>query len=128
MLPEYTSSFTLISSINMFHMIKMKFSLLEACLPAYSFVDIDIIMPICTAVCDTFHPLSCDVFSSIIHKYNRNTCWLDPFPTKLLLSHFDEKTKSGFWDKKYRTVANLSFIPKIIEKAIATQINTNIVI
>ena len=47
-LPEYTSSFTLASSINMFfiekiHNIKMEFPLLEACLPAYSFVDIDTI-------------------------------------------------------------------------------------
>ena len=28
----------------------MEFPLLEACLPMYSFVDIDIIMPVCTAV------------------------------------------------------------------------------
>ena len=54
MLPEYTSSFTLASSINMFlieknHEIKMEFPLLEKCLPAYSFVDIDTIMPVCTA-------------------------------------------------------------------------------
>ena len=54
-LPEYTSSFTLASTINMFFMdkistIKMEFPLLEACLPVYSFVDIDIIMPACTAV------------------------------------------------------------------------------
>ena len=70
-LPEYTSSFTLASSINMF--------LLEACLPAYSFVDIDTIMPVCTAVFDTFQPLSCDVLASIIHKLNRTTCGLDPF-------------------------------------------------
>ena len=91
-LPEYTSSFTLASSINMFfiekiHNIKMEFPLLEACLPAYSFVDIDTIMPVCTAVFDTFLPLSCDVLASIIHKLNRTTCGLDPFPTKLLMSH-----------------------------------------
>ena len=43
------------------HNIKMEFPLLEACLPAYSFVDIDTIMPVCTAVFDTFQPLSCDV-------------------------------------------------------------------
>ena len=42
-------------------MIKMEFPHLEACLPAYSFVDIDIIMPVCTAVFDTFQPHSCDV-------------------------------------------------------------------
>ena len=46
-LPEYTSSFTLASTINKFlidkiNTIKMEFPLLEACLPVYSFVDIDI--------------------------------------------------------------------------------------
>ena len=55
-------------------MIKMEFPLLEACLPAYSFVDIDIIMSVCTSVFDTFQPISCDVLTSIIHK-------------KLLMSH-----------------------------------------
>ena len=67
--------------------IKMEFHLLEACLPVYSFVHIDIIMPACTAVFDTFHPLSCDVFSSLISKLNKTTCVLDQFPTKLLMSH-----------------------------------------
>ena len=65
----------------------MEFPLLEACLPLYSFVDIDTIMPVYTAVFDTFQPLSCDVLASIIHKLNRTTCGLDPFPTKLLMSH-----------------------------------------
>ena len=44
-------------------------------------------MLVCTAVFDTFQPLSCDVLASIIHKLNRTTCRLDPFPTKLLMSH-----------------------------------------
>ena len=65
----------------------MEFPLLEACLPAYSFVDIDTIMLVCTAVLDTFQPLSCDVLASIIHKLNRTTYKLNPFPTKLLISH-----------------------------------------
>ena len=39
----------------------MEFPLLEACLPAYLFVDIDTIMPVCTAVFDIFQGLSCDV-------------------------------------------------------------------
>ena len=91
-LPEYTGSFTLASSINMFfiekiHNIKMEFPLLEACLPAYSFVDKDTIMPVCTAVFDTLQPLYCDVLASVIHKLNRTTCGLDPFPIKLLMSH-----------------------------------------
>ena len=91
-LPEYTSSFTLASSITMFFIekinnIKMEFPLLEACLPAYSFVDFDTIMHVCTAVFDTLQPLSCDVLASIIHKLNRTTCGLDPFPTKVLMSH-----------------------------------------
>ena len=38
-------------------------------------------------VFDTFHPLSCDVLSSLISKLNKTTCVLDPFLTKLLLSH-----------------------------------------
>ena len=92
-LPEDTSSFTLASSINIFfiekiHKIQMEFPLLEVCLPAYSFVDIDTIMPVCTLVfLNTFQPLSYDVLASIIHKLNRTTCGLDPFPTKLLMSH-----------------------------------------
>ena len=69
------------------HNIKMEFPLLEACLPAYSFVDIYTIMPVCTVVFDTFQPLSWDVLASIIHKLNRTTCGLDPFPTQLLMSH-----------------------------------------
>ena len=42
-------------------------------------------MPVCTGVFDIFQPLSCDVVASIIHKLNRTG--LDPFPTKLLMSH-----------------------------------------
>ena len=67
--------------------IKIEFPLLEACLPAYSFISIDIIMLIYPAVFDTFQQLSCDVLASIIHKLNRTTCGLDPFPTKLVISH-----------------------------------------
>ena len=44
-------------------------------------------MPACMAVFDTFHPLSCDALSSLIRKLNKTTCVLDPFPTKLLMSH-----------------------------------------
>ena len=33
---------------------------------------------------DSFQPVSCDVLSSIIHKLNRTTCGLDPFPTKFI--------------------------------------------
>ena len=65
----------------------MEFILLEACLPAYSFVDIDTIMPVGSAVFDTFLRLSSDVLASIINKLNNTTCGLDHFPTKLLISH-----------------------------------------
>ena len=132
----------------------MEFPLQKACLPVYSFVDIDRIMPVCTAVFDTFHPLSCDVSSSLIHQLNKATCVLKPFSTKLLMSRlsyildiilcimnlcfssgvFPTFCKSSIFFslikkqgldpeilKKYRPVANLSFISKIIEKAIATQ-------
>ena len=91
-------------------------------------------MPACTAVFDTFHPLSCDVLSSLIRKLNKSTCVLDPFPTKLLMSDiilcivnlcfssgvFPTPCKSSIIFplqgpdpeilKNYRPVANLSFI------------------
>ena len=73
-LPEYTSSFTLAPTVNMFFIDTIntiKFPLLEACLPVYSFVDIDIIMRVGTAVFDTFHPFSCDVLSSRIRKFSK---------------------------------------------------------
>ena len=105
-------------------------------------------------------PLSCDVVASIIHKLNRTTCGLDPFPTKLLMSHlssiiniilrivnfcfssgdFPASCKSAIISplikkqgldseilKNYRPVANLSFIKKIIEKTIATQIHSHLI-
>ena len=135
---------------------------MEACLPAYSFVDIDTLMPVCTAVFDTFQPLSCDVLACIIHKLNRTTCGLDSISTKLLMSHlssiiniilrivnlcfssgdFPASCKSAIISpppfikkqgldseilKNYRPVANLSFISKIIEKAIATQIHSHLI-
>ena len=126
----------------------------------YLFVDIDIIMPACTAVFDIFHPLPCDLLSSLIRKLNKTTCVFDPFPTKLLMSHlsiileiirctvnlcfstgvFPTPCKSsnilplimkqGLDPeilKNYRPVANLSFISKIIEKAIATQIHDHLI-
>ena len=133
---------------------------MEACLPVCSFVDIDLIMPACTAVFDTFHPLFCDVLASLISKLNKTTCVLDPFPTKLLMSHlsyildiilcivnlcfssggFPTRCKSSIIFplikkqgldpeilKNFRPVANLSFISKIIGKAIATQIHDHLI-
>ena len=157
MLPEYTRSFTLSSTINKFVIdkistIKMEFPLLEACLPVYSFVDIDTIMPACTAVFDTFDPFSCDVLSSLISKLNKTTCVLDPFPTKLLMSHLSyildiilcivnlcfspgvlpTPCKSSIIfslikKQNYRPVANLSFISIFFEKALATQIHDHLI-
>ena len=63
----------------------------------YSFVDIDIIMPACTVVFDTFHPLSCDVVSSLIRKLNKTACVLDPFPTKLLMCHLSSILDIIIW-------------------------------
>ena len=127
----------------------MEFSLLEACLPVYSFVDIDIIMPACTAVFDTFHPLSSDVLSSLNSKLNKTTCVSDPFPTKLLMSHlsyildiilfivnlcfssdvFPTPCKSSiiFPLIKKEGLDSEIFISKIIEKAIATQIHDHLI-
>ena len=117
-------------------------------------------MPVCTAVFDTFQPLSCDVLTSIIHELNRTTYVSDPFPTKLFISHLSSiiniilrivnlclsscdfpascklaiispliKTQGLDSEilKNYKPVANLSFISKIIEKDIATQIHSHLI-
>ena len=76
-----------VCSLYRINTIKIEFLLLEACLPEYSFIDIYIIMPVCTTVVDTFRTPYCDVLSSLIQKLNKTTCVLDPFPTKLLMSH-----------------------------------------
>ena len=106
------------------------------------------------------HGCFCYVLSSLIRKLNKTTCVLDPFQTKLLISHlsyildiilcmvnicflsgvFPTPCKSfiifpliknqGLAPeilKKYRSVANLSFILKNIEKAIATQIHDHLI-
>ena len=65
----------------------MEFPLLEACLPVYSFVDIDIIMSACTTVFDTFHPPSFNVLSSLISKLNKTACVLDLFPSWIRYLH-----------------------------------------
>ena len=122
----------------------MEIPLLEACLLVYSFVDIDIIMPACTAVFDTFHPLSCDVLSSLSRKLNKTTCVLDPFLTKLLMCHlssifdsiicivnlcfsssiFPTSCKSGSWDfEELQGYSKPVIHFEIIEQAIATQIH-----
>ena len=104
---------------------------------------------------DTFHPLSYDVFSSLIRHLNKTTCVLDPFPTNLsyildiILCIVNLCFPSGVFPtpckssiifplikkegldreilKNYRPVANLSFISKIIGKAIATQIHDHLI-
>ena len=48
----YFSIFNQHVFIEKIHKTKMEFPLLEACLPAHLFVDIDTIMPVCTAVFD----------------------------------------------------------------------------
>ena len=60
----------------------MPVPLLEECLPAYSFVDIVIIMPVCNAVFDTFQPLTWDVLARIIHKL-QNDLWVRSFSNKI---------------------------------------------
>ena len=57
----------LLSLIHSLYKIKMEFPLLVVCLPAYSFVDIGIIMPVCTAIFDTCQTFSCDVLASIFY-------------------------------------------------------------
>ena len=97
-LAEYTSSFTLASSINMFfiekiHNIKMEFLLLEACLPAYSFVDIDTIMNVCnTHTHDIHHLFDCTHIRTTLSPLDLRT---DPAGVMELLARWRDKLGGG---------------------------------
>ena len=79
-------------------MIKMEFPLLKACLPAYLFVDIDIIMPVCTAVFERAiatqiqsHLINNDIVDNFQSAYKAgNTC-----ETALLRVYTDIVTTIG---------------------------------
>ena len=154
-LPEYTSSFTLASSINMFLLRKLIISkwnflfwYLEACLPAYSFVDIDTIMPVCTAVLTHFNQFLVMFWRVLFYKMNKTTCGLGSFSNKIIdvsfilyYQYFSSGDFPASYNsaiisplikkqgldseilKNYRPVANLSFI----SKTIATQIHSHLI-
>ena len=85
-------SLSLASTINIFFIdkidkIRTEFPLLEVDLPPFSFVDMDSIMPVCTASLDHFDIVTVEELTRIISCMNKTTCKSDPFPTKLLFSH-----------------------------------------
>ena len=91
-LPEYSDPATLASNINTFFIdkidkIRTEFPLLEVDLPPFSLVDMDSIMPICTASLDYFDIVTVEELTKIISCMNKTTCKSDPFQTKLLFSH-----------------------------------------
>ena len=68
--------------------IRAEFPLLEANLPCYSFLSMDSIMPICTTTLCHFDRVTDFKLSTIISGMNNTTCSSDPFPTRLLMSHY----------------------------------------
>ena len=64
-------------------------------------------MPACTAVFDTFHPLSCDVLSCLIRKFNTTTC-----KSSLMFPLIKKQGLCPEILKNYSLVENLSFISK----------------
>ena len=62
-----------------------QFPLLEVDLPPFSSVDMDSIMPVCTASLDHFDIVTVEELTKIISCINKTTC--KSFPTKLLFSH-----------------------------------------
>ena len=66
---------------------ELKFPLLEANLPCYSFLSMDSIMPICTTTLYHFDRVTDHELLKIISGMNNTTCSSDPFPTRLLMSH-----------------------------------------
>ena len=85
--PFYFGIYNKYVFIDKINTIKMKFPFWKRVYQCTHLLIRNIIMPACTAVFDTFHPLSCDVLSSLIRTLNKTTCVLDPFPTKILMSH-----------------------------------------
>ena len=67
--------------------IRTEFLLLKADFPPFYFMDMDYIMPVCTASSDYFDIVTVEELTKIISCMNKTTCKSDPFPTNLLLSH-----------------------------------------
>ena len=89
-LPEFIA--TLASTINTFFIdkidkIRTEFPLLEVDLLPFSLVDMDSVMPVCTASLDHFDIVTVEELTKIISCMNKTTCKSDPFLTKLLFSH-----------------------------------------
>ena len=83
-LPEYSDPDTLASTINTFFIdkidkIRTKFPLLEVDLPPFSFVDMDSIMPVCTASLDHFDIVTVEELTKIISCMNKTAVSLTPF-------------------------------------------------
>ena len=75
-LPEYSDPATLASTINTFFIdkidkIRTEFPLLEVDLPPFSFVDMDSIMPVCTASLDHFNIVTVEQLTKIISCMNK---------------------------------------------------------
>ena len=68
--------------------IRAEFPLLESSLPPYSFGSMDSIMPICANLLERFTMITSEELIKIVSVMNKTRCSSDPFPSKLLMSHF----------------------------------------
>ena len=73
--------------LNKIELICLNFPLLKPTLKPYSFDSIPSTLPHCTTIFYHFVPLTSVELLKLISVMNKITCFSDPFPTKLLISH-----------------------------------------
>ena len=66
----------------------MQFPLLESSLPPYSFGLMDSIMHTCAHLLERFTMITSEELIKIEYVINKTTCLSDPFPSKLVMSHY----------------------------------------
>ena len=116
-LPECSDPAALTSTINTFFIdkidkIRTEFPLLEVNLPPFSFVDMDSIMPVCSASLDHFEIVTVEELTKIISCMNKTTCKSDLFPTKLFVysSYFNHL----YYIAHYKSMFNFRYFSPIL--------------
>ena len=82
-LPDYNDPITLACTFNMYFIDKI-----ESSLPPYSFWSMDSIMHTCGNLLGWLTMITSKELIKIVSVMNKTTCSSDPFPSKLLMSHF----------------------------------------
>ena len=91
-LPDYNNPITLVSTFNMFLLIRLlefvqSFNCLRAHYPLTRLRSMDSIMLYCTVLLESFTMITSEELIKIVSVMYKTTCSSDPFHSKLLMSH-----------------------------------------